>query len=72
VAPTPRPFDLDQLPLEVYQTDEDLRFADHLRAHVYAFAGDQGELSGSADARGGLRPRRFRLGEIVGRILGVR
>jgi hypothetical protein len=74
VVPAPRPFDPDQLPLEVYQTDEDARFADHLRAHVYASAGEQGALSGPADgdAPGRLRPRGFRLGEIVGRILGGR
>lgn len=74
VAPAARPFDPDQLPLEVDQTDEGVRFADHPRAHVYAFAGDQGDLRGSAGgtAPDRLRPRGFRLRQIVERIRGGR
>lgn len=73
VASSPRPFDPDQMPLEVYQTDDDLRLADHLRAHVYASAGDQdlsGSTAGGAPER--MRARMFRLRDVVGRMLGGR
>ena len=71
-APTPRPFDLDQLPLEVYQTDEDVRFAEHLRARGYAAGGNQGDQRGptGGSSSGGLRPRLFTLRAIAGRLLG--
>lgn len=72
VVPSPRPFDPDQLPLEVYQTEEELRFAAHLPAHVYASAGGHGDLMEPTDggSSGGLRPRLFSLRAIAGRLLG--
>jgi hypothetical protein len=71
VAPTPRPFDPDELPLAFYQTEEDQRYADHLPAHTY-IPGTDRDLSkptghGSGD---GLRPRLFNLRSIAGRLLG--
>ncbi len=71
---SPRPFDPDQLPLEVYRTDDERRFAEHLPARSYVSAMDgNGNGSGpSSDGRnqGGLRPRSFSLRAIAGRFLG--
>lgn len=71
VSPTPRPFDPDQLPLEVFQTDEERRYADLLPAHMYAAGaiGGGGDTS-SAGSTGGLRPRIFNLRGIAGRLFG--
>ena len=69
VTPSPRPFDPDLLPLQNYQTDEEREFAGGLRARAYS----SGELVNSDEggpAGGPLRPRRFRLREIAGRLLG--
>ena len=35
ILPGPRPFDPDQLPLEVFQTDEEVRLAEYVRARTY-------------------------------------
>ena len=71
VSPTPRPFDPDQLPLEVYQTDEERRYADLMPAHLYA-AGNNAtspDTSQAGSARG-LRPRIFNLRAMAGRLFG--
>jgi hypothetical protein len=75
-APVPisaRPFDPDQLPLQVYQTDEERTIAEHLPARAYTAAMD---LAGdprprpAAGSANGLRPRLFNLRAIAGRLLG--
>jgi hypothetical protein len=75
-APVPissRPFDPDQLPLQVYQTDEERTVADTFPARAYTtamdLAGDPRPRSGSGST-GGLRPRQFSLRAIAGRLLG--
>jgi hypothetical protein len=73
VPTTARPFDPDQLPLRVHQTDEERTTAEHLPARAYTtamdLAGDPRPRAeaGSAD---GLRPRLFNLRAIAGRLLG--
>ena len=71
VSPTPRPFDPDQLPLQVYQNDEERRYADLLPAHLYA-AGASGSApeTSTAGSAGGLRPRIFNLRAMAGRLFG--
>lgn len=71
VSPSPRPFDPDQLPLQVYQTEEERRYAELMPAHAYT----TGNIGGGSDASrvgspNGLRPRRFNLRAIAGRLLG--
>ena len=68
---TDRPFDPDQLPIQAWQTDEERQIAAAMPAHRYgstALTGDPGNPMGSAP--GGLRPRRFRLRAIAGRLMG--
>ncbi|MEX1169314.1 MAG: hypothetical protein WEE50_04140 [Chloroflexota bacterium] len=67
----PRPFDPDQLPLQVFQTEDERRYAELLPAHRYASGaiGAGGEPS-SAGSAGGLRPRLFSLRSIAGRLFG--
>jgi hypothetical protein len=71
VAPTPRPFDPDQLPLAIHQTEEERRYADHLPAHRYVLGSDRDRARQTGDRSGdGLRPRLFNLRSIAGRLLG--
>ncbi len=73
VAHSARPFDPDQLPLQVYQTEEERAIAAHLPARAYAAAIDlAGDPRPRADggAPGALRPRLFNLRTIAGRLLG--
>ena len=72
VPPSARPFDPDQLPLEIHQTAEELKFAAHVPAHVYTPAGDQGDPGEPTDDGPpvGLHPRLFNLRAIAGRLLG--
>jgi hypothetical protein len=71
VVVTPRPFDPDQMPLEVFQTEEEEQaFAEHLPARTYASAGDQGDPRSGGSQPDGLRPRLFNLRAIAGRLLG--
>lgn len=71
VSPTPRPFDPDQLPLQVFQTDDERRYADLLPAHLYtAGASGSGGDTASAGSAGGLLPRIFNLRGIAGRLFG--
>ena len=73
ISSTARPFDPDQLPLRVYQTDDERTVAEHLPARAYTtamdLAGDPRPRSG-AGSEGGLRPRLFSLRAIAGRLLG--
>lgn len=73
VAQSARPFDPDQLPLQVYQTEEERAVAARIPARAYASAIDlAGDPRPRADggASGGLRPRLFNLRAIAGRLLG--
>ena len=69
VAASPRPFDPDQLPLQMYQTDEERRHLEHMPAHTYASGNGAGAPSTAGSATG-LRPRLFNLRAIAGRLLG--
>ena len=68
--PVPRPFDPDQLPLEVFQSEDDRRFAEHLPAHTYVGTAASQAEPAPGRSRGGLRARRFNLRAIAGRLLG--
>jgi hypothetical protein len=71
VQPTPRPFDPDQLPLQVYQTDDERQYAARLPAHAYGSAEGRDDPENGHGARSGrLRPRLFSLRAIAGRLLG--
>jgi hypothetical protein len=67
-----RPFDPDELPLEVHQTDEEREFTSTLPARAYAPGGVDpgGQSSAGAGGHGGVRPRPFSLRAIAGRLLG--
>jgi hypothetical protein len=71
VSPAPRPFDPDQLPLQVYQTEEERRYAELMPVHAYSSStnGGGGEAS-RVGSPNGLRPRRFNVRAIAGRLLG--
>ncbi len=73
VAASARPFDPDQLPLQVYQTEEERTIASHLPARAYTsaidLAGDPRPRAEGGASRG-LRPRLFNLRAIAGRLLG--
>lgn len=70
ISPVPRPFDPDQLPLQVDQTEEERRHADLLPARTYSpSSGGLGDGS-KRGTEGGLRPRLFNLRAIAGRLLG--
>ena len=73
ITTSARPFDPDQLPLQVYQTEEDRTVGDRLPARSYTaamdLAGDPRPRSG-AGSTNGLRPRLFNLRAIAGRLLG--
>jgi hypothetical protein len=66
---TPRPFDPDELPLEMEQTPEERRYAATLPARAYA---TNGAYAMALDGNGsdGLQPRPFSLRAIAGRLLG--
>ena len=72
VAASKRPFDPDELPLEVHQSDEEREFTSALPARAYAPGGiDLGRLvPPRSDGQRGLRPRSFSLRAIAGRLLG--
>jgi hypothetical protein len=77
-APIPtsaRPFDPDQLPLQVDQTNEERTIAEHVPARAYTtamdLAGDPRPRAGIGSSSG-LRPRLFNLRSIAGRLLGGR
>jgi hypothetical protein len=67
-----RPFDPDQLPLQVFQTEEERTFAEHFPARAYTTAVDLGgdPRPQAKGAPGSLRPRLFNLRSIAGRLLG--
>jgi hypothetical protein len=68
---TPRPFDPDELPLEMDQTPEEHRYASSLPARAYGTTGSHGlAQGGGTNGSGGLQPRPFSLRAIAGRLLG--
>jgi hypothetical protein len=71
VAPTPRPFDPDELPLEVDQTEDERDAMVYIAARTYEANGRnrQGQETVGSDS-GSLRPRLFSLRAIAGRLLG--
>jgi hypothetical protein len=68
VVPRPRPFDPDELPLEVFQTDEERASATRLMARAYEIHGTDRASDGAIAGR--LRGRPFSLRTIAGRLLG--
>ena len=68
VAAAPRPFDPDELPLEVFQTEEERESAAYMAARTYEIRGAQ--RGGDGANGGGLRARPFSLRAIAGRLLG--
>ena len=65
---TPRPFDLDELPIEAYQTDDEREVSAKMPTRRYGSTG-LGQGRGSTTSTG-LQPRSFNLRGIAGRILG--
>ncbi len=68
VAAVPRPFDPDELPLEVFQTEEEREAATHLMPRTYEIRGADRASNGANAGR--LRGRPFSLRAIAGRLLG--
>ena len=64
----PRPFDPDELPLEVFQTEEERTAAAHLVARTYAMRVVDRASDGANAGR--LRGRPFSIRAIAGRLLG--
>jgi hypothetical protein len=70
-AATPRPFDPDQFPLAVDQTDEDRESVAFIAARAYETGGtDRRRQETVGSDPGGLRARAFSLRAIAGRLLG--
>ena len=63
----PRPFDPDELPLEVEMTDEERMVAEALPGQRYTTGAAEPQLNGHD---GSLSPRPLRLKKIAARILG--
>jgi hypothetical protein len=68
VVQGPRPFDPDELPLEVFQTEEERLSAAYLAARTYEIRGADRAADGANAGR--LRGRPFSLRAIAGRLLG--
>ena len=71
VPESERPFDPDELPIVADMTEEELEFASALPAHAWAPGGAKlgGNAKSDSDVQR-LRPRRFRLRGVAGRLLG--
>ena len=68
VVASPRPFDPDELPLEVFQTEDERASAATLAARSYEIRGIKRAIDGANADR--LRGRPFSLRSIAGRLLG--
>ena len=73
VATAPRPFDPDDLPLVVHQSEDEREFSSSIEARAYAAdgslrAGSDG--SGSSTGVNHLQPRSLSLRAIAGRLMG--
>lgn len=73
VAHSPRPFDPDDLPLTVAQTDEERQILESLPARAYAAGGgvilDGSHARPDPGSQPRLEPRPFRLRALAGRLL---
>lgn len=69
-AATERPPDVDDLPIEADQTEDERAVAQQLRGGTYAAAREKGTPAPQLDGEG-LRPRPFSL-KTIGRLFGVR
>jgi hypothetical protein len=67
VEDQPRPFDPDELPLEIEMTEEERMVAEGLPGQKYSTGGSEPQLNGHD---GSLSPRPLRLKKIASRILG--
>ena len=69
---TPRPFDPDELPLEMEQTPEERRYASSLPARAYGTNGAYAMAleNGNGNGHDGLQARPFSLRAIAGKLLG--
>lgn len=73
VATAPRPFDPDDLPLVVYQSEDEREFTSTIAARAYAADGSlsAGSVgSGSSTGASHLQPRSLSLRAIAGRLIG--
>ena len=71
VAAAARPFDPDQFPLAVDQTDEDRASMAYIAARTYEAGGtDRRRQETVGSGQGGLRARSLSLRAIAGRLLG--
>lgn len=74
VIDTPRPFDPDDLPLEVFQTEDEREFSSGLPAYTWQPGGSEpppnGSGGGGSNGSHTLSGRPFRLRSIAGRLLG--
>ncbi len=68
VSVGPRPFDPDELPLEVFQTEDERATLAYISARTYEVRG--GDRATDGDGTGRLRARPFSLRAIAGRLLG--
>jgi len=68
VVSAPRPFDPDELPLEVFQTEEEREETAYLAARAYEIRGADRAFDGANADR--LHGRPFSLRAIAGRLLG--
>jgi hypothetical protein len=70
-AAAPRPFDPDQFPLAVDQTEEDRESMAYISARTYEAGGtDRRRQETVGSDPGGLRARAFSVRAIAGRLLG--
>jgi len=69
VAPIERPFDPDDMPLEIAQTNEERELVAELAARDYE-GGEVGDPVGGREGSPMLRGRPFRLGSITSRFRG--
>lgn len=67
-----RPFDPDEMPLEAERTEQEREFAATLPARAYRPGGAKIRLTGRPETNRGseLRPRKFSLRAIAGKLLG--
>ncbi len=72
VEPAPRPFDRDELPLEVAMTPEERDIAERMPARAYGTGGPYQDKveTGSDNGRTSIGARPLSLRRIAGRLLG--
>ena len=69
VPEAPRPLDPDDLPLEAFMSEDELEFAATLPGRPYGI-GSNGHGPQQGTPNGTLRPRKFRIRSLAGRLLG--